>query len=115
MEFTFELEDAGWARASVTADGQTVNLSASYLKDALGDLLLAVRTVLDGAAEASASWLRNRVSTDGGFSASMGACECKSSHSATTSHDSPMKPGDPCSTPKFPSRSRPGLWHLGPG
>ena len=56
MQFSFELTGHGWARATVAGAHSTVELTASYLGDALGDLLRAVADVLDGASEAHFTW-----------------------------------------------------------
>lgn len=56
MEFEYRLTGAGWAEARI-ADGITeAVITASYLSDALGDLLQAVGRLLEGAAEARCSW-----------------------------------------------------------
>lgn len=56
MKFTYELVGVGWASATL-GDGQTeIKIRASYLADALGDLLEAVGTLLEGAASARCGW-----------------------------------------------------------
>ena len=42
MELRFKLRGAGWASACLEADGVTAELTASYLSDALGNLLRAL-------------------------------------------------------------------------
>ena len=56
MEFRFELGHAGWASADISHGGTSVRLTASYLSDALGNLLSAVADLTDGASEASCTW-----------------------------------------------------------
>jgi hypothetical protein len=56
VRFEFRLVGSGWAEAT-TSDGHTeVVITASYLTDALGDLLHAVWRVVEGDAEARCSW-----------------------------------------------------------
>lgn len=56
MEFDFRLERAGWAYADIRHDGQHARLTASYLSDALGDLLRAVRDLVAGSPSARCFW-----------------------------------------------------------
>lgn len=56
MELRFDLEHVGWAVARVSHGEQEASLTASYLGDALPDLLTAVDDVLAGAGRARASW-----------------------------------------------------------
>jgi hypothetical protein len=56
VEFAYDLSGTGWARARVADDGSAAELGASYLSDALGDLLEAVGVLLEGARQARCSW-----------------------------------------------------------
>jgi hypothetical protein len=56
MEFEFRLTGAGWAEARIADDARTAIVTASYLSDALGDLLAAVGVLLEGASESRCSW-----------------------------------------------------------
>jgi hypothetical protein len=56
VQFSFQLVGVGWARAEVNGDSGDATLTASYLGDALGDLLDAVGTLLDGAESATCHW-----------------------------------------------------------
>jgi hypothetical protein len=56
VEFTYWLTGAGWARARIADDDASATFTASYLTDALGDLLGAVWSLLEGATEARLSW-----------------------------------------------------------
>jgi len=56
IAFTYRLVEAGWSEARLAFGDRWVELSASYLEDALGDLLSAVQSVRDGADHARASW-----------------------------------------------------------
>ena len=56
MEFTYRLTGAGWARARIADDIASATFTTSYLTDALGDLLGAVWSLLEGATEARLSW-----------------------------------------------------------
>jgi hypothetical protein len=49
MDFSYELVGPGWARAEIRDGDQVARLTASYLSDALGDLLEGVLRVLVGA------------------------------------------------------------------
>ncbi|MBW8846127.1 MAG: hypothetical protein JF607_14270 [Burkholderiales bacterium] len=49
LTIDYELTGSGWARCSVRVDSQHCELSASYLSDALGKLVLAAVAVLAGA------------------------------------------------------------------
>jgi hypothetical protein len=56
MWFEFRLVGSGWAEAGIgDADGNAT-LTASYTRDALGDLLDAVWRLLQGEAEVRCSW-----------------------------------------------------------
>jgi hypothetical protein len=56
MEFTYRLTGTGWAEAQIADATSRAVITASYLSDALGDLLEALGTILEGAAEARCSW-----------------------------------------------------------
>jgi len=49
LSIDFRLAGAGWADCTVKSEAQQAELTASYLSDALGNLLLAGVTVLAGA------------------------------------------------------------------
>lgn len=48
----------GWADANVVYGEQTLSLRASYLSDALGDLLAAVLNIAEGAETATTYWYK---------------------------------------------------------
>jgi hypothetical protein len=54
--FDFRLVGTGWARAKVTDEANSAEVTASYLGDALGDLLMAVWTLIEGDTDARCSW-----------------------------------------------------------
>jgi len=56
MQFSFEIVGTGWAWASVGEGDSEVELTASYLSDALGDLLEAIGSLLEGGDAARCSW-----------------------------------------------------------
>ncbi|WP_308796439.1 hypothetical protein [Agromyces silvae] len=56
MEFEYWLTGTGWAKASVRHEDATLPLSASYIQDALGDLLQAVDDLLAGAGSSRCVW-----------------------------------------------------------
>lgn len=56
MQFNFELVGTGWAFATIVDEELTVELTASYLGDALGDLVEAIGILLKGGADARCSW-----------------------------------------------------------
>ena len=56
MQFTYELTGTGWSAGYLTIGSRHTKLTASYLGDALGELLAAVLAVADGNASARASW-----------------------------------------------------------
>lgn len=57
MEFSYKLTGTGWGEATLVGDGgEAVVLPTSYLTDALGQLLKAVKTLLEGAVRAECSW-----------------------------------------------------------
>lgn len=56
MEFTFILEGAGWAKARLQSGEKLADVTASYLSDALGDLLRAVGKLISGSSEERSSW-----------------------------------------------------------
>jgi hypothetical protein len=57
VAFTYELTGAGWAEATIGIDGSVVQVTASYLSDALDDLLRAVVNVLQGVPENTFSFV----------------------------------------------------------
>lgn len=56
ITFTYRLIGIGWSRATLSHNRQQIELVASYLSDALGDLVHAVVQLLEGAASASCNW-----------------------------------------------------------
>jgi hypothetical protein len=56
VEFSFRITGTGWAAVRIGVGGSVATPTASYLSDALGDLIRAVRALLEGAKEARASW-----------------------------------------------------------
>lgn len=56
LRFTYRLTGVGWAEADVACGEVSARLTASYLRDALGDLLRAVRDIVHGAESATCSW-----------------------------------------------------------
>jgi hypothetical protein len=56
MWFWFWVRGSGWAEAGIGNSDGHVNLTASYLSDALGDLLYAVWQCASGAPETRCSW-----------------------------------------------------------
>ncbi len=56
VEFVYRLTGTGWATAQLADGHGSADITASYLSDALGNLLAAVIALLDGAAEARCSW-----------------------------------------------------------
>jgi hypothetical protein len=56
VDFSYRLTGKGWAEARIADDDSWVILTASYLSDALGDLLEAIGLLLEGAPEARCSW-----------------------------------------------------------
>jgi hypothetical protein len=56
MEFTYDLIGTGWAKARIAQGDDWAVLTASYISDALGNLLGVVLALLDGADEARCAW-----------------------------------------------------------
>ena len=56
MEFNYRLTGSGWAEASVANGSVVATITASYLEDALGELLEAIGLLLEGANQARCSW-----------------------------------------------------------
>jgi hypothetical protein len=56
VQFNYEIVGVGWARASAGDADSKVELTASYLGDALGDLLEAIGILLEGGTAARCSW-----------------------------------------------------------
>jgi hypothetical protein len=48
LSITYSLTGAGWSRCSLTFDEQTCSISASYLSDALGNLVLSAVGMMQG-------------------------------------------------------------------
>lgn len=53
LSIDYRLSGAGWADCTLCVDGETFQISASYLSDALGRLVLAAAAVLAGAQSVS--------------------------------------------------------------
>lgn len=58
VQFTYRLTGRGWAEADIHHGKQSAQLSASYLTDSLGDLLLEVNRMLAGANKAACYWAK---------------------------------------------------------
>lgn len=56
VEFSFRLTGTGWAEARVAEGSNWIRLPASYLSDALGEVLLAIAELQDGEESSVASW-----------------------------------------------------------
>jgi hypothetical protein len=56
VSFAYHLVGSGWAECTITVDEQHATLTASYLSDALGNLLSAVLRMVEGQPEATASF-----------------------------------------------------------
>lgn len=48
FDFVYDLTGAGWAEAIISAEDHRVQMTASYLSDALGDLTQAIVDLFDG-------------------------------------------------------------------
>jgi len=73
FEFDYKLVGSGWSEARIGDENAHADLSASYLSDALGNLLEAVAVVAEGVEEARCSfneepgeyrWILRRVGDD---------------------------------------------------
>jgi hypothetical protein len=56
VEFEYRLTGAGWSKARFSIGASPVQLSASYLDDALGDLVDAVAKLGDSTSTVRVSW-----------------------------------------------------------
>ena len=56
MEFKYRLTGTGWAEARVADGASSATITASYLEDALGELLETIAYLLEGAEKARCSW-----------------------------------------------------------
>lgn len=56
FEFGLARDTPGWADPSIEVDGDVLRMCASYLTDALGDLLNALLKLLNGSPDASCRW-----------------------------------------------------------
>jgi hypothetical protein len=56
MKVELSLVGIGWMAATLTDEHSSARVTASYLGDALNDLLLAVWTLIDGDQESRCSW-----------------------------------------------------------
>ena len=57
VEFTYRLTGTGWSKATLAFGENTTTLTASYLEDALGDLLRAVIAIMTGTSEIRVHWV----------------------------------------------------------
>jgi hypothetical protein len=55
VSFAYQLVGSGWAECTIAVDEQHAAMTASYLSDALGDLLGVVIRMVEGQPEATAS------------------------------------------------------------
>jgi hypothetical protein len=51
IEFQYNLEDAGWADATISEGNESVTMAASYLHDSLGQLVESINLLLKGGKE----------------------------------------------------------------
>lgn len=58
LKIDYRLTGSGWSECTIHADGRECEISASYLSDALGKLVLAGVAVLAGAQSVSAQTAR---------------------------------------------------------
>lgn len=56
MEFSYRLTGTGWSEARLSDGTSSATVTGSYLSDALGLLLEAVGSLLEGTQEARCSW-----------------------------------------------------------
>jgi hypothetical protein len=56
VQFAYRLTGAGWAEADLRIGAQSVRLTASYLGDALGDLLRGTLALARGSSQVEVSW-----------------------------------------------------------
>jgi len=56
MRIDYRMLGAGWAECEIEIQGKTATVPASYLSNALDDLIAAATSVARGAAEATARW-----------------------------------------------------------
>jgi hypothetical protein len=56
IDFDFRLVGVGWGEGRLVVGDSSVIVVASYLSDALGDLLRALRALTEGATDANATW-----------------------------------------------------------
>jgi hypothetical protein len=56
MRVDYRLLGAGWAECEIEIQGKTATVPASYLSNALDELIAAAASVARGAAEATARW-----------------------------------------------------------
>jgi hypothetical protein len=56
IEFRYHLTGVGWSECTLIVDDAHVTVTASYLSDALRSLISAVCRVLEGIAEATATF-----------------------------------------------------------
>jgi hypothetical protein len=56
VRFKYYLEGPGWAYAELSDRGLLATITASYLSDALGDLLAALQEITAGQRDAQFSW-----------------------------------------------------------
>lgn len=56
MDSSYRLTGTGWGEATLTDGSTGVVIPTSYLSDVLGELLLAIGAILEGALHAECSW-----------------------------------------------------------
>jgi hypothetical protein len=98
VEFEYRLVGTGWSEARFAVGDRWVGLTASYLEDALGDLLLAVRLLAEGDTSGRASWAEEAGEYRWLLDRWNGEFACASSRSRTSRTTRPMTPGTPSST-----------------
>ena len=56
IKFTCDLTGVGWTKAIISSEGQEAEITASYLSDALGELVSAIVKLLNGSLEKFVVW-----------------------------------------------------------
>ena len=98
FSLTYELVGTGWARATLTLDGADTVVTASYISDALRDLIDATSVMTEGGPKrACALGRKNRMSTGGSSPLSKPACDLRSGVFRTCSTRQRMREVRSCS------------------
>ncbi len=103
VSFTYTLRGAGWARGELVIGDTSINILASYLTDALGDLVRAAAALSQGAIAVAVPWVEEPGSNEWSFEQTASAVRVRVNHHESLTPRRDTDSGEPrfdasCST-----------------